>query len=401
MNIKTVDLLGGRNAEQFLREYWQKKPLLIRNALPGVDDLLEPDEVAGLALEEEIESRIVIERSPVDWELRHGPFTEKTFENLPPSHWVLQVQALNHYCPPVSDLYDLFSFLPEWLGDDIMATCAPAGGSLGPHADPADLFLIQTHGQSRWQTAPANMPDGPLLPNLPVPVLKDFQAEQEWVLNSGDMLYLPGGLARQGVALDDGMTFTVVFRAPAEQDMLLEFAHRQAEQAPDSRLFQEPDLQTQANPGWISPHSAEKMAESLRNLLSDPVRISQLMASWLSQTKYDRAPEPPESVYSETDVAELLQANQGIRREEATRMVYTGDAHRPEHFFINGNELIIPPLTHSLVLYLCKRRLYRPATLAVFCRTPECLQLVTLLLNQGILYFEDDLYRDELHDDDD
>ena len=395
MSINPFDLLGGRTPEQFLREYWQKKPLLVRNALPGIEGLLEPDEIAGLSLEEEIESRIIVERSPVDWELRHGPFSDKTFKNLPKTHWTLLVQALDQYCPPVADLLNLFSFIPSWRIDDIMVSYAPEGGSVGPHYDYYDVFLIQAHGQRRWQVGQMCDDATPLLPNLPIRILKDFQAEQEWVLNPGDMLYLPPGVSHYGVALGECMTLSVGFRAPSEQDILLDFVHAHMQQVEQERRYSDPDLQPQSNPGWIGPDAVERMADIMRRAVSDPAKISRWMASYLSQTKYEREPEPPESDYSDEDVSELLLANQAIRREESTRMLYTGDTHRPEHFFINGAEVEIPPLTHSLVLYLCKQRVYRPATVEMFCRTPECLRLVTQLLNQGFLYFEDDTFDED------
>lgn len=399
MNIKPFDLLGGRTPEQFLREYWQKKPLLIRNALPGIEGLLEPDEVAGLALEEDIESRIIVERSPVDWELRHGPFTEKTFKNLPKTHWTLLIQALDQYVPAVSDLLSPFEFIPSWRIDDVMVSYAPEGGSVGPHYDYYDVFLIQTHGQRRWQLGQMCDDGTPLLPNLPIRILNDFQPEQEWVLNPGDMLYLPPGLAHYGVALGECMTMSVGFRAPSEQDILLDYVHSQLQSVQQDKRYTDPDLVPQANPGWVGPDAIERMADIMRRAVSDPDRISRWMGSYLTQTKYEREPEPPESDYSDDDVAELLMANQSIRREESTRMLYTGDIHRPEHFFINGAEVGIPPLTHSLVLYLCKQRFYRPATLEMFCRTPECLSFVTQLLNQGILYFEDDTFSDDEYPD--
>ena len=399
MAIKTFDMLGGRTPEQFLREYWQKQPLLIRNALPGIESLLEPDEVAGLALEEEIESRLIVERSPVDWELRHGPFTEKTFKNLPKTHWTLLVQALDQYVPSVSDLAGMFEFIPSWRIDDVMVSYAPEGGSVGPHYDYYDVFLIQAHGQRRWQLGQMCDDSTPLLPNLPIRIVKDFEVEQEWVLNPGDMLYLPPGLAHYGVAMGECMTLSVGFRAPSEQDILLDFVHAHLQQVQQDKRYSDPDLQVQSNSGWISPDAVERMAEIMRRAVSDPAKISVWMASYLSQTKYEREPEPPESDYAEDDVAELLMGNQSIRREESTRMLYTGEAHRPEHFFINGAEVEIPPLTHSLVMYLCKQRFYRPATLEMFCQTPECLRLVTQLLNQGILYFEDDLFSEEEYPD--
>ena len=395
MSAKTFEILGGRAPDQFLREYWQKKPLLIRNAFPDIEHLLEPDELAGLALEEEIESRIIIERSPVDWELRHGPFTQKAFNNLPDTHWTLLVQALDHYVPAISDLLSHFDFVPNWRIDDIMASFAPYGGSVGPHYDYYDVFLIQAHGQRRWQLGQMCDDSTPLLPNLPVRIIKDFIPEQEWVVNPGDMLYLPPGLAHYGVAMGDCMTLSVGFRAPSEQDILLDFVHFVTQDSHQDRRYSDPDLQIQSNPGWLSPSAVERFADIMRKAVSDPDKLNLWMGGYLSQTKYDHEPEPPAEDYSEQEVRELLTGNQSLRREESTRMLYTGDDHRPQHFFINGHEVEIPPLTHSLVLYLSKQRHYRPATLEMFCRTPENLHFLTQLLNQGVIYFEDEQYHEQ------
>lgn len=398
MSAKTFEILGGRAPDAFLRDYWQKKPLLIRNAFPGIEGLLEPDELAGLALEEEIESRIIIERSPIDWELRHGPFTEKTFKNLPQTHWTLLIQALDHYVPQIADLLEHFDFIPNWRIDDIMASFAPFGGSVGPHYDYYDVFLIQAHGQRRWQLGQMCDDTTPLLPDLPIRILRDFQPDQEWVLNPGDMLYLPPGVAHYGVAQNDCMTLSVGFRAPSEQDILMEFVHTLFNDNVQDRRYDDKELKPQANPGWISPEAVERVSEILRRAVSDPQKIAHWMASYLSQTKYEQAPEPPEDDYSEAEVQDLLAGNQSLRKEEASRLLYTGDVLRPEHFFVNGEEMEIPPLTHSMILYLCKHRSYRPATLAMFCRTPENLRFLTGLLNQGILYFEDDLYDEDDHE---
>lgn len=401
MSAQTYDILGGRTPEAFLRDYWQKKPLLVRNAFPGIDALLEADELAGLALEEEVESRIIIERSPVDWELRHGPFTEKTFRNLPQTHWTLLLQALDHYVPPVADLLEHFDFIPHWRIDDILASFAPFGGSVGPHHADNDLFLIQTQGQMRWQLGARCDDSTPLLPDLPIRVLKDFQPEQEWVLNPGDLLYLPPGLARLGVAQNDSLTLSVEFRAPGEQDILMEFVHTLFNDSRLDRRYEDPDLAVQANPAWIAPDAVERVAEILRRAVSDPQKIGRWMASYLSQTRYDQEPEPPEEDYSEAEVQDLLAGNQALRKAESSRLLYTGDVLRPEHLFINGQEVEIPPLTHSMILYLCKHRRYRPATLSLFCRTPENLHFLTDLLNQGILYFQEDLYDEDDETDED
>lgn len=144
-------LLGGLSAETFLREYWQRKPLLIRQAFPGFETPLSPDELAGLALEDEIESRIVLEHGAHPWELRRGPFTEEDFRTLPERDWTLLVQSVDQFVPEVGELLKAFRFLPSWRLDDIMISYAAPGGSVGPHYDNYDVFLLQGHGRRRWK----------------------------------------------------------------------------------------------------------------------------------------------------------------------------------------------------------------------------------------------------------
>lgn len=394
MSSKPLAILGGRSAELFLSEYWQKQPLLVRGAFPDIETLLEPEELAGLSLEESIESRIILERSPVDWELRHGPFNEKTFKNLPKTHWTLLVQALDHQIPSVADLLEAFVFIPNWRIDDIMASFAPLGGSVGPHYDYYDVFLIQAHGQRRWQLGQLCDEDTPLLPNLPVRILKDFLPEQEWVLNPGDMLYLPPGLAHYGVAENDCMTFSVGFRAPSEQEIINEFVHYLMAKQNEGRRFSDPDLKVQTNPGWLAPAAVEKVADTLQRIVSDRDQITAWMGEYLSQTKYDQNPEPPEDDYHHTEVMELLLQNLSLRREESSRFIYTGEQNRPQALFVNGSKMEVHPFTQSMVLYLCKNRHYNPASLAMFCEAPVNLRLFTQLLNMGVVYFEEDPFQD-------
>ncbi|MDY6921787.1 MAG: cupin domain-containing protein [Pseudomonadota bacterium] len=395
MATKPLAVLGGRSAEQFLTEFWQQQPLLVRDAFPDLGSLLNPDELAGLALDDTVESRIIIERSPIDWELRHGPFNEKTFKNLPRTHWTLLIQALDHQVPAVADLLGAFDFIPSWRLDDIMASFAPVGGSVGPHFDDYDVFLIQASGQRRWQIGQHCDDSSELLPELPVRVLQRFEPTQEWLLNPGDMLYLPPGLAHYGVAENDCITLSVGFRAPSEPEILDDFAHFLLPRLKDSARYQDQELALQSNPGWISPAAVTRMSSILLQLVSDQDQVSQWMGEYFSRTKYDQNPEPPEDDYLDTEVLDLLHANLSVRREESSRLLYTGDAHRPQRLFVNGETLPIPPMTHSMVLYLCKNRHYNPVNLAMFCETQENLRLLTQLLNSGVLYIEEDLYQED------
>ena len=197
-----LQLLGGLTAREFLRDYWQRKPLLIRQAIPDFQNPLEPDELAGLSLEEEIESRLIIGQDRT-WELRRGPLPEDTFAGLPERDWTLLVQSVDQFVPEVDEVLEPFRFLPSWRVDDVMISYAAPGGGVGPHYDHYDVFLLQGHGRRRWRIGQPCTADSPLIDGLELKILADFQQTDEWVLEPGDMLYLPPGIAHYGIAEDE------------------------------------------------------------------------------------------------------------------------------------------------------------------------------------------------------
>ena len=201
-------MLGDLSADAFLQRYWQQKPLLIRHALANYRSPISGDELAGLALESEVESRLV-ESQGGDWTLKHGPFTEEDFLGLPEEDWTLLVQGVDLWVPEVQALLSQFAFLPPWRLDDVMVSFACPGGSVGPHFDQYDVFLLQVEGQRRWQIGAACSSETPMRDDSPLRILKEFEAEEEWVLEPGDMLYLPPGVAHWGVAETECLTFSI------------------------------------------------------------------------------------------------------------------------------------------------------------------------------------------------
>ena len=228
-----LQILGGISAREFLRDYWQKKPLLIRQAIPGFQSPISPDELAGLSLEEDVESRLVIEHGESPWELRRGPFTEHTYQQLPERDWTLLVQAVDQLVPDVAELIEHFRFLPNWRIDDVMISYAAPGGGVGPHFDNYDVFLLQAHGQRRWRIGQMCDSESPMLAHGDLRILADFQGTEEWVLEPGDMLYLPPRLAHFGTAEDACMTYSVGFRAPSAAEVLTHFTDFLAQFLPD------------------------------------------------------------------------------------------------------------------------------------------------------------------------
>ncbi|AGA33235.1 transcription factor jumonji jmjC domain-containing protein [Thioalkalivibrio nitratireducens DSM 14787] len=220
--MDTETLLGGLTPEAFLRDYWQQCPLLIRQAIPGFVNPIDAEDLAGLACEEDVRSRLVIgypDRR--DWQVEYGPFRPERFANLPETAWTLLVSEVEQYWPPGPEWLQRFDFIPRWRRDDLMISYAVQDGSVGPHIDAYDVFLFQAQGRRRWQIQEPP-PKSPIcLPDLPLAILRSFTPTTEWVLEPGDMLYLPPGIPHLGMALDDDcMTWSIGFRAPAWRDLV-------------------------------------------------------------------------------------------------------------------------------------------------------------------------------------
>ncbi len=290
MTERRFPILGEIGAEQFLAEYWQRKPLLIRNALPGFESPLDPDELAGLSLEEEIESRIVIEEgASCRWELHQGPFSEETFRQLPEENWTLLVQAVDLWLPEVKQLLEHFTFLPPWRVDDIMVSYAPKGGSVGPHFDYYDVFLLQGLGQRHWQIGGIGDKlcdeQSPREPDTALRILKDYPFEQEWVLEPGDMLYLPPQVAHWGTALGDCITYSIGFRAPSAAEMLSDLANELLSQS-HSPHYKDPLLTPAMACEQISSQHIAQVRELLSSVLDDEALLADWFARYMTTPKY-------------------------------------------------------------------------------------------------------------------
>lgn len=279
--------LGNISATEFLRDYWQKKPLLIRNAFPGFESPLDPDELAGLALEEEVESRIALE-DPANgaWELRHGPFAEDAFSELPSSHWTLLVQSVDLWVPEVHALLDHFDFLPRWRLDDIMVSYAAPSGSVGPHFDHYDVFLIQGEGQRRWMIGEPCDENSALLSDCPLRILERFEAREEWLLEPGDMLYVPPQWSHWGVADGSSMTYSVGFRSPTLAEMVDDLAVELMAADHDSQRYRDPPLTPALANDTLSPVFLEQVKGLLSTLLEDDRRLALWFARYMTSPRY-------------------------------------------------------------------------------------------------------------------
>ena len=292
--------LGNLTPEEFLKDYWQKRPLLIRNAISDFVCPLSGDELAGMACEEEIESRLVIGQG-AQWELKNGPFDADDFAALPSSKWTLLVQAVDHWEPEVRSLLEPFRFIPDWRLDDIMISYAVDGGGVGPHYDNYDVFLLQGQGQRSWKIGQQCDDNSPLIDHSQLRLLANFDEQDGWVLNPGDMLYLPPCLAHLGEAVgNDCITLSIGFRAPSHGDILREFSEFAAHSLPESRRYSDPDIKMQNSSGEINATAVEKVQNILLEAVKSPERVAQWFGQYMTQPKYPDQLEETAHFYGST-----------------------------------------------------------------------------------------------------
>lgn len=334
----------------FLRDYWQKQPLLIRAGdLPFVDPIT-PEELAGLACEDEVESRLVQVNIKQDsWQLRTGPFTEAEFEALPPTHYSLLVQAVDHWVDEVSALLADFDFIPSWRIDDVMVSYATDNGNVGPHFDYYDVFLIQGMGQKRWQTGARCNSMTPRRDSSGLRLLKHFQVEQEWIVNPGDILYLPPGVSHYGVSLGNSMTYSVGFRAPSHADIVSGLADQMLDELCEDQRFVDVRPQLPLHPGEISSEVVQHLRELVLGMVDRPEQIRQWFGKTMTTPKYASDEQAPCCDHHEghdhehenvsiTDIISLREALEGgaeVFKVPGSRYAYAlDDAHA--ELFVDG-----------------------------------------------------------------
>jgi 50S ribosomal protein L16 3-hydroxylase len=322
-------LLGGMTSRQFLGEYWQKKPSLIRGACPDFTGLLSADELAGLACEEDVQSRLVINRQG-KWQVENGPFGETRFARLPKKDWTLLVQDVNHHLPEAATLLQRFDFIPHARLDDLMVSYAPDGGGVGPHFDSYDVFLLQGQGKRLWRIS--EQTDLTLVEGAPLRILKNFKAGQEYVLEAGDMLYLPPHVAHWGVAVGECMTYSIGFRAPAAQELATQFLTYLQERLGLEGMYTDPDLKPQKHPAKISNEMVKRVAHTLKKIRWDKQDVANFLGSYLSEPRNNVVFDAPARMSSENFYKRLR--SKGIALDLKSQALFHG-----EYFFINGEQI--------------------------------------------------------------
>lgn len=316
-----MQLLGGLSPTQFMKRHWQKKPLLVRQALPGFQPLLSRSALFALAGSDDVESRF-ISRSQGGWKLRRGPLARRGLPPLQQPDWTLLVQGVDLHDDGARALLERFRFVPDARLDDLMISWASDGGGVGPHFDSYDVFLLQAHGKRRWRIG--RQKDLSLVEGLPLKILAHFEPEQEYVLEPGDMLYLPPRWAHDGIAEGECMTYSIGFRQPARDEMVRELLQRAADDALDlvgDAAYRDPGQGATATPALLPQAMVDFAHDAVTKALSDPDYLPLLLGELLT--------EPKDNVWFEADPQAALVG--GVRLDRRTRMLYDG-----RHVFING-----------------------------------------------------------------
>jgi 50S ribosomal protein L16 3-hydroxylase len=321
---KPLTLLGGISPAEFMKTYWQRKPLLVRQAIPEFKALLSRPELFDMAAQNEVESRLVIggNGGSRDWQMQRGPFKRRAIPKLTERDWTLLVQGVDLHDDRVAALMQQFRFIPDARLDDVMISYATEGGGVGPHFDSYDVFLLQAHGQRRWRIG--RQKDLSLVPNMPLKILANFKPEHDWVLNPGDMLYLPPRYAHDGIAQGECMTYSIGFRVPQTGELARELLMRMSEGVEDAvgcDLYQDATQPAVSQPGAMPAGLIDFAKNAIQKSLKDSKILERALGEYLT--------EPKANVWFE--MGDMPNELRSVRLDRRSKMMY--DAN---HIFLNG-----------------------------------------------------------------
>lgn len=368
------------NWQTFLPQYWQKRPTVIRGVFANFVDPISPDTLAGLAMEPELDSRIVA-RQGNTWLVAHGPF--ESYDHWGEQDWSLLVQAVDHWYEPVNALVAPFRELPNWRLDDLMISYSLPGGGVGPHLDQYDVFIIQGLGRRRWRVGEKGQhrqhtPHPDLLQIDPFEPIIDVE------LNPGDMLYIPPGFPHDGHALEPSLNYSVGFRAPSGRELLCSFADHLLDHELGGQRYQDPELQARAHPGQIQPAELAGLRQLMLAQLQDETGFASWLASFLSQARHELDEQPVEPPYRPDELLTGLN-EQGLRRQGGVRCLYLQET--PQQLFILGECIEVPAEGAALARLLADEPAPSQAALLTACQNPALCQWLTNLVNRGWWYF--------------
>ena len=335
-----------------MSRYWQRRPLLVRGAFPAFRDPLSCAQVLALAGDDAAQSRLV-RRIGKKWTLEHGPISATRLKQLPRRDWTVLVQDTNHFSDAAAALLQRFDFIPHARIDDVMVSYAVAGGGVGPHVDSYDVFLLQGRGRRRWQIS--RQADHRFVPGLPLKVLERFVPEEEWVLEAGDMLYLPPGIAHHGVAETECLTWSIGFRAPTDAEVVEGFLDHLRDRPVAAGQYADPGAGPVRHPGAIPEPMIAHVARAIGAIRWSAAEIREFAGRHLSEVKPHVFFDPPRAALSRQRFAARAR-RAGLALDRRSRLVFSGTM-----FFINGERARVAPAARALLRRLAdQRRLAAP-----------------------------------------
>ena len=376
----------------FLDAFWQRKHLFMPGALASFQSPIEPDELAGLACEDEIESRIVLEKGGTEpWELRSGPFDESDFQDLPESHWTLLVQDVDKHLPGVAELLKSFRFLPDWRLDDIMISYAVDGGTVGPHIDDYDVFLIQAWGNRRWSISEKAYSEEDYVPGLDLRILPEFRTDATWLTKPGDVLYLPPNLAHWGVAEGECMTISVGFRSPRLRETLVSGLMSAADVHLPGKRYQDPGRAVAENPGEIKPETRDQLLDLLKSLVNATENDLEIhFGRYITEPKQNLAVYPRDVQTSAEQLLESIGQQEELIKNGYSRLAFSCWDDETPHFFANGKDYAASHVPLPFLKLITDETVIPADTITPWLSQQACLDLLLALINDGHLLFPDD-----------
>ena len=393
-----MSILGNITPEEFLCDYWQKKPLVIRGAFADFEMPFDAGELAGLALETDCPARIILEKgdgnknkeTPANtpWTVKYPPFTDEDFTSTPETHWTFLVNDLERYYPELGNLIEPFRFIPDWRIDDLMVSYAADQGSVGPHVDAYDVFLIQGEGKRRWQVV--TDPDYPteLLQDSQLAILKNFTHDEEWLLDTGDMLYLPPNMPHHGVAEGECMTFSVGFRAPdtlgLAQSWLESFSNAESNTETKkliTKRFNDAERTIQNSSGEITAEDIQKLSSLIMDLVKNQEQqLLIFLGKYLTETKNSEEE-------NEIIISSKFSKKADYERQSWTRISYIEDAQNKRiHLFAAGQHVTLPQSERAAIQAFCEHYYYSAESLTTLFEYDEFKGMFKDLLKAGNLF---------------
>lgn len=388
---KPLSFLGGLTAREFLTEYWQKKPLFIKNAFPDFEDPIDADEIAGLALEPFIPSRFIFESGGErPWQLKMGPAVEDDFASLKDKKWMLVINDVEKNLPELKAMTAPFQFIPNWRLDDLQVSLGEEGGNVGAHWDDYDVFLIQGMGKKRWQISYAPVSEDDFVDGVDIRLIENFKADEEWIVEPGDMLYLPPRIGHYGVNIGRSVTWSVGFRAPKHREMFRDFIEMQFDKIAEDARFSDPTLPVSSEYGHLTDDAIDRvMAVLQESLTHNREMVSEWFGAFITEPKMFQTPEPLDEPMDEESLVEFLDDGGALEVHPGITLLHR-EINDAIYLFAAGKSYSLPKSEKALVTYIVNSEFLEYEALEEALSSDVAKQFLVQLVNDGILLCEDE-----------